>query len=217
MVLPDLRQLRGSEIDDAADLLGRAYVDDPLMAFAIPDRDHRAAAVPRYLRPGVWLGHHLGQVWCTDDMSAVACWRLPGSGRATADQLKDAGAPELPRPVGADMDARTEPVYEFLSARTQAVAIPPAHWYLSMIGVDPDKRRQGLGRAVMRPVLDKARARREPVFLETLAAANVAFYSRLGFDTVDEGVEPSSGLAYWLFLRHNLPERAVPETWAGMR
>jgi ribosomal protein S18 acetylase RimI-like enzyme len=203
MVLPDLRQLRSSEIDDAADILARAFFDDPLMTFAIPDRDHRAVVLPRHLRPGVWLGHHLGQVWCTDDLSAVARWRLPGAGQATADQLRDAGVRELPRPAGADIGARTEPVYEFLSARTQALEIPPAHWYLSMIGVDPYKRRQGLGRAVMRPVLDKARARHEPVFLETVAAANVAFYSHHGFDTIEEGVEPSSGLAYWLFLRRN--------------
>jgi ribosomal protein S18 acetylase RimI-like enzyme len=203
MVLPNLRQLRGSEIDDAADILARAFLYDPLMAFAIPDRGHRAIVLPRHLRPGVWLGHHFGQVWCTDDLSAVACWRHPGSGRPTADQLRDASVPELPRPAADDIAARTEPVYEFLSARAQALAIPPTHWYLSMIGVDPDKRRQGLGRAVMCPVLDKARARHEPVFLETLAAANVAFYSHHGFDTIDEGVEPSSGLAYWLFLRRN--------------
>jgi ribosomal protein S18 acetylase RimI-like enzyme len=203
MALPDLRRLRSNEIDDAADILARAFLDDPLMAFAISDRDHRAVVLPRHLRPGVWLGHHLGQVWCTDDLSAVACWRLPGSGQATADQIRDAGVPELPRLAGADLGARTEPVYEFLSTRTQALAIPPAHWYLSMIGVDPDKRRQGLGSAVIRPVLEIARARYEPMFLETLAAANVAFYSHHGFDTLEEGVEPSSGLAYWLFLRRN--------------
>jgi GNAT superfamily N-acetyltransferase len=203
MVLPELRQLRGGEIDDAADILARALLDDPLMAFAIPDRDHRAIVLPRHLRPGVWLGHRLGQVWCTDDLSAVACWRLPGSGQATADQLRDAGVAELPRPAGADIAARTEPVYEFLAARTQALGIPQAHWYLSMIGVDPNKRRQGLGRAVISPVLEIASGRHEPVFLETLAAANVAFYSHNGFDTIEEGVEPSSGLAYWLFLRRN--------------
>jgi hypothetical protein len=47
--------------------------------------------------------------------------------------------------VGPDADAQTEPVNE-RSPPARAVGVPADHWYLSMIGVEPGRRRQGLGK-----------------------------------------------------------------------
>jgi ribosomal protein S18 acetylase RimI-like enzyme len=203
MAGPRVRLLAGDEIDEAADLLARAFQRDPITCYALPDGDQRAAVLHGWLRPGVWLAHHLGAVWCSDDMSAVSCWRKPGSRHATPEQLSQAGVPAALELVGPDADARTEPVNELLASRARAVGVPADHWYLSMIGVDPGRRRQGLGSAVLRPVLDTAHARREPVFLETFGPQNVEFYTPHGFVIVEAGVDPSSGLPYWLLLRRD--------------
>jgi GNAT superfamily N-acetyltransferase len=170
MAGPRVRLLEGDEIDEAADLLARAFQWDPITCYALPDSDQPAAVLQKWLRPGVWLAHHFGAVWCSEDMSAVACWRKPGSRHATPEQLSQAGVPATLDLVGPDPDARTDPVNELLASRARAVGVPAAHWYLSMVGVDPRRRRQGLGSAVMRPVLDTARARREPVFRDVRTA-----------------------------------------------
>jgi GNAT superfamily N-acetyltransferase len=70
-----------------------------------------------------------------------------------------------------------------------------------MVGVAPERRRQGLGTAVMRPILDAARVGHQPVYLETFGPQNVAFYTAQGFALLEAGIDPSSNLPYWLFLQ----------------
>jgi GNAT superfamily N-acetyltransferase len=197
-----VRQLAEGEIGTAAATLGRAFLNEPLMVFAIPDLHTRRRLFRSYFSPGVRLALELGEVWCTDDLSAVACWRRPGSGAPTAELLAAAGVHDQPVSIGAKAAERADPVYAHLAARQEQLGVPPDHWYLSMVGVEPDWQGRGLGSAVLRPVLDRARDAHEPVFLETLVPRNVGFYEKNGFEAIDHGVEPSSGLAYWLFLRH---------------
>ena len=44
---------------------------------------------------------------------------------------------------------------------------PEPHWYLPLIGVDPARQGQGLGAALMRPVLAKCDAAGLPAYLES--------------------------------------------------
>jgi ribosomal protein S18 acetylase RimI-like enzyme len=199
-----VRRLTDRDVGVAAATLGRAFLHDPLITYAIPDVDTRQQFLPTYFTPGVRLAQHLGEVWCTDDGSAVACWRRPGAGPPSTELLADAGVDQLPEPIASQAGSRANPVYEYLAARQEPLGVPSAHWYLSMIGVSPGYTRRGLGSAVMRPVLDAARARHESVYLETLAERNVGFYESNVFEAIERGVEPSSGLAYWLFL-HTFP------------
>jgi ribosomal protein S18 acetylase RimI-like enzyme len=195
-----VRQLAEGEIEAASVTLGRAFLNEPLMVFAIPDLDTRKRLFRTYFTPGVRLALALGEVWCADDLSAVACWRRPRSGAPSAELLAAAGVPDPPETIGAGAAGRADPVYAHLAARQEQLGVPPDHWYLSMVGVAPDCQRRGLGSAVLRPVLDRARDSRVPVFLETLARRNIGFYEKNGFTAIDHGVEPSSRLAYWLFL-----------------
>jgi ribosomal protein S18 acetylase RimI-like enzyme len=195
-----VRRIADGEIDAAAATLGRAFADDPLTLHAWPDPATRAL-LGQFLRPGVVLARELGEVWCTADLSAVACWRRPGAHEPSDEQRRAAGVDVLPQPLAGEVSARSEPAYTFLAERRDAVGVPAEHWYLTMVGVDPARRREGLGSAVIAPVLAAADERGDPVFLETMNRANPAFYERNGFRGLESGVEPSTGLPYWLFLR----------------
>jgi GNAT superfamily N-acetyltransferase len=65
--------------------------------------------------------------------------------------------------------------------------------------VDPAFQGQGVGRALLKPAMDKARAGGVPIYLETAQPANVAFYEYIGFKQIRELDEPSSGLRLWTF------------------
>lgn len=60
------------------------------------------------------------------------------------------------------------------------------HWYLMMVGADPDRRGQGLGSAVIRPMLDRCDTEGLPAYLESSNERNVPLYHRLGFEVTDE-------------------------------
>jgi GNAT superfamily N-acetyltransferase len=70
-----------------------------------------------------------------------------------------------------------------------------------LAGVEPARQRQGVGSALLAPVLERADLERLPCYLETLEAPNVLFYKQLGFAVVISDVEPRSGLRFWTMRR----------------
>ncbi len=58
------------------------------------------------------------------------------------------------------------------------------HWYLWALGVAPERQGQGIGGALLAPILARADAEGLPCYLETQTEANVAFYARRGFEVL---------------------------------
>ena len=79
--------------------------------------------------------------------------------------------------------------------------VPPAHWYVMVVGVAPEEQGKGIGRALLQPIIKRADTAGQPCYLETAQPANVGFYERLGFRRVVDMVEPQSGLRLWTFRR----------------
>jgi ribosomal protein S18 acetylase RimI-like enzyme len=79
--------------------------------------------------------------------------------------------------------------------------VPEPHWYIMILGVDPVHHGKGLGKALMEPVMKKAEANGQPVYLETAQPANVSFYQKLGFSVLRELIDPTSGLKMWTFRK----------------
>ena len=75
--------------------------------------------------------------------------------------------------------------------------VPPAHWYVMVVGVAPEKQGKGIGRALLQPIIERADTAGQPCYLETAQPANVGLYERLGFRRVVDMVEPQSGLRLW--------------------
>jgi GNAT superfamily N-acetyltransferase len=75
------------------------------------------------------------------------------------------------------------------------------HFYLSVLGTDPDRRREGIGSALLQPVLERCDAERVPVYLETATEENVQFYARHGFDVQRRLDLPGGAPPLWLLWR----------------
>jgi len=88
------------------------------------------------------------------------------------------------------------------------------HWYLAVLGVDPDSQGRGLGGAVLDVFLRQVDSEPEPVYLETDRASNVDFYRNRGFGLVAE--ETIYGVTVYRMLRpaHSLAAAESPSTSA---
>jgi GNAT superfamily N-acetyltransferase len=64
----------------------------------------------------------------------------------------------------------------------QEVAEP--HFYLAILGTDPQFQRSGAGTAALAPVLEQCDTEGLPAYLETQKEANIAYYARLRFELV---------------------------------
>jgi GNAT superfamily N-acetyltransferase len=70
-----------------------------------------------------------------------------------------------------------------------------------LLGVDPPRQGQGVGGALIAPVLAKTDAAGVPCYLETMKTRNVPFYRKHGFEVVVEDDLPGGGFHFWTMRR----------------
>jgi ribosomal protein S18 acetylase RimI-like enzyme len=78
---------------------------------------------------------------------------------------------------------------------------PGPHWYLQMLGVDPQFQGRGLGSALLREGLKRADAASRPSYVETMLERNLAFYGHHGFDVMGSIAVGPGGPVGWAMRR----------------
>ena len=185
----------------AVEVLARAFLGDPMYTSLIPDADERARSL-RWLWSGLLTyGLRYGEVHTTPEVKGVACWLPPGQTQVTLWRTLRSGM-ALPRAVmrfSKESRRRTLGLLEYVDALHAEITEP--HWYLWVLGVDPDAQGQGIGGRLLKPVLARADESGTACYLETETESNVGFYERRGFDVVHEGVVPGETIRLWTMLR----------------
>ncbi|AMO62330.1 acetyltransferase [Mycolicibacterium phlei] len=185
------------DLQSMARVLARAFQDDPVMMWVVPEPAARARALPRmfatmirhhYLRSGapeVAGGTHLG---------AAALWDPPGGWRQS--RLQELRMmPGFLRALGRHVP-RAQQLMDLMHAQHPE----EPHWYLAVIGSDPTVRGTGYGQTLMRSRLDRCDAEYAPAYLESSNPANVPYYERFGFQVTGEITVPD-GPTLWKMWR----------------
>jgi ribosomal protein S18 acetylase RimI-like enzyme len=185
----------------AAEVLGRAFFDDPLSVYLLPDERRRARLLPwMYERIVRYGGMYEGDVVTTPgSVEAVAVWLAPGLSGTPIHRLVRCGLALAPLKFGLGAVGRLMAAGHV--ERLRPKLMPQPHWYLWLLGVDPPVQGRGLGSALVEPALRRADAEGVPCYLETHKERNLAFYRKHGFDVLTEGETPSRGPHYWIMTR----------------
>ena len=171
--------------------LGRAFFDDPVMRWMLPDADLRRRKLHRLFAP-LTRYHHLsrGGVEVAPDGAGIggaALWDPPGQWQTSrVDELR--AMPGLLLAFGASLRRGLE-----VSELMKAAHPEEPHWYLAVIGSDPAVRGKGFGQALMRSRLDRCDAEHAPAYLESSNPDNVPYYERFGFEVTGEIKLPNGG------------------------
>jgi len=198
-MIPQVRPAVKADIRELSHTLARAFYDDPVMIWLLPDQDTRTAHLSR-LFATMTRHHHLArggvEVACEGtQISAAALWDPPNQWQETpGGQL--AMTPTFIRVFGL-RSMRGRAVQELM----KSVHPDEPHWYLAVIGSDPSVRGQGFGQALMRSRLDRVDAEHAPAYLESTKAENVPYYQRFGFTVTREIVLPDGGPTMWAMWR----------------
>ena len=132
--------LQNDQVARAADLLARAFFDDPIFVYFFPGERTRLAQSRYTFR--FLLNHALknGRVFCTSlRMEGVASW-LPSSktARGLIDEIRFGGIPML---VSQNAGAIRRQIKESgYMKKIHVRKITATYWYFSTIGVDPEFR-----------------------------------------------------------------------------
>ena len=197
---PKVDRIAKNQIEIAAGILARAFHNDPPMVYAIPDAAERARLLPQLMRTFVTYATMFGEPLMTGDPpQSVALW-LPLTEFDTPEQDHQAGIDRIPEILGAENFGRLMHIAR-IAERFHKQTAPEPHLYLQFLGVEPARQGQGLGSALVRPMLERADAKGLRCYLETFQPRNVPLYKKHGFKIAIEDVEPNSGIRGWAFVR----------------
>lgn len=179
-----IQRLDVHDADAAAATLGEAFFDDPLLQIVAPDEATRRRWGPWFMSLPLQYGLRWGEVWATDDTSAVAVWVPPGSGEMGLGRMLKVGLARMPIRLGMAASRRfiqtlskTEPFHK---------SVDGPHWYLVAVGARSERQGQGLGSALVEVGTSRADAAGVPCYLETGTQSNIDFYMKRGFEIVGQ-------------------------------
>jgi GNAT superfamily N-acetyltransferase len=176
--------LNGAQAKAGAHLLARAFQDDPLMVYVLPDAQRRKRLLPILFGVVVRYCLRYGAVYTTPGLEGVICCLPPGQ-TTTIGRLALISLSDPPLQLGLNG------LWRFLRAssasdRAHKQAAPRAHWYIWALGVDPARQGHGYGGELVRTVLWQAKAQGKPCYLDTENPRNELFYGQFGFRQVSE-------------------------------
>lgn len=186
-----VRALRTADVERVAQALTRAFFADPIYRFLHPRDREWLRAGPRFF--AILLRHFASHamVLTPAEPAAAAIWLPP-----------DAAPPGPLAQLGfslrlAALLGRRIPRGARVGAALDTFQAEEPHWYLAILGTEPDRQGRGHASSLLAGVLARCDAEGWPARLNTATEANLAFYGRRGFEVIGESVVAGGGPRVW--------------------
>ena len=197
-----IRLAEYSDLPALATMLARAFDRDPFWRWIVGDepgyQDRLTQGFAAQLRHLALPG---GLVWCGNQHQGAALWSAPDHWHlGFLQQLRF--APDFVRIAGW---RRIWTVSRAVSAIQNAHPREP-HYYLQVLGVDPQYQGKGWSRPLLETVLERCDREQKPAYLETAEESNLSLYRRYGFEVSDVLSDlPGDAPTLWCMWREPHP------------
>jgi GNAT superfamily N-acetyltransferase len=173
----EIRSATADEMPKAISSIVAAFITDPVARFACPSVHDHLHAMPRVGREFGGKSFEHGSAFVSADFCGVALWLPPGV-HPNGDGLEA---------VFRDI-ALSEHLDDLLATFEKMDQWHPEepHWYLSLVGVEPNAQGTGVGGALMRHALARCDREGAMAYLESSNPRNVSLYERHGFEVMGE-------------------------------
>ncbi|HET7238318.1 MAG TPA: GNAT family N-acetyltransferase [Terrimicrobiaceae bacterium] len=154
-----------------------AFENNPPCRWLYPEDDQYSQCFPIFAKAFGAAAIERGTALASHDFSGVALWMPPGVGpneEALTEFVE-----------GSVADSRKASVFAVFAEMGRVHPSEP-HWYLPLIGVNPAQQGNGIGAALLRPVLEECDRSNLPAYLEATIARRMPLYQRHGFEPVAE-------------------------------
>jgi GNAT superfamily N-acetyltransferase len=196
----DVTSLEATRHEEASQMLARAFFDDPMVEYITPDPVRRERHLPWFFRLATRYGQQYGETYTLPGaVAGAAIWLPPGGNIVGTMRMIRLGLLAGIYRFGPPSFLKFISVMNSLE-HLHKRDVPPEHWYLFLLGIDPSRQGQGVGGTIIQPVLERADKDRLPCYLETTKERNLDFYGKHGFDVVvDDRI--NDGPRYWTMKR----------------
>ena len=197
-----VRRATRSDVDAMAAQMAKTFWDDPVASHLMPNPARREAGLRAFFRTQM-LSDYLpfGGCYVAEGYAGSAVWAPAGKPLLTGLTGILTMVPVLPY-VATNLVT----TLRVLNVMERMHPHEP-HWYLASLGAAVDRQGQGIGTALLAPVLGHCDAEGLPAYLESSKERNVPFYRRHGFEVVEEVGLPGNGPPIWTMWREPQPVR----------
>jgi len=186
--LVEARVASDADVPAAVETLARAFYADPVWSWAFPQPERRLAQHRAVWRLVAEAAVSYESAWLTGDCAAVALWIPPGR-----PELRPEDEKRLPSLLAEQLGDGAARVLETFERFDAAHPEREPHYYLSLLGTNPDHSGEGLGIGLLADGLARIDAEGMPAFLESSNPINTPRYERLGFAVCGEFDLPGDG------------------------
>jgi ribosomal protein S18 acetylase RimI-like enzyme len=176
------------------DVLGRAFLDDPVFEWVIPDREQRRQSINAFFALFAEAVQPHDEIYVADRGLGAALW-VPAGQPPVADEF----AEEFEERAVALAGENAAQLGELMAAMEAHHPSEP-HQYLWFLAVDPKCQGRGIGSALLTHVLARCDRTSTPAYLEATSPQNARLYERHGFDVVAT-INEHGGAPLWAMWR----------------
>jgi hypothetical protein len=188
-----------------ANVLGRAFHDEPNVVYVLPDERERRALLSSFFLKAIGIARLYGHVDTAPTIAGAALWFCPGRDFTLAQMVQ---TQTVATPVNLRKSFKR---YLKLTAGIEEVhhrLMSEPHWYLVALSLQPTEQARSIGNALIKPGLARADSYGLPCYLETFQESSLRFYEDHGFRIAGAGCIPG-GPNFWAMIRTAASERRI--------
>jgi ribosomal protein S18 acetylase RimI-like enzyme len=198
--LESLLRIDLSLVEPASMTCARAFADDPVTAYLIPNEKKRANLHYTFEVPLRISAMGGADAYATSpECEGIAIW-MPSGMKQSISMTIRGGYPRLPLRCGWSYFVRDAAMLRQCEKLKRKYA-PPRHLYLGLLAVAPEHQGKGYASALLKPMFKRLDADKMACYLETQNLKNVAMYQHFGFRLVHETCVTGCKLPLYLMLR----------------
>lgn len=195
------RLLTFSDVEQAAQVISQAFINDPLISFVLPFRRTRVKTLYKFFRAygEVNIKNNRGYGF-GEPLQGVAYWKSPNQDNLSISvKSLTLFLPLLFTfyPIGY---FRAKAIFQKIDELHKNYADEP-HYYLDNIGVIPIAQGKGVSSKLIRPILEMADSQKVITYTDTVTQSNVALYEHFGFQCMEESSIANTGITVWALRR----------------
>lgn len=191
-----------TDVKRAAAVLSRAFQDDPVFSYFIPDPETRISKLYYIMEMLARYSVRYGEVYATPNFECVSAL-LPHD-KVEMDfwnGLRNGGLSNIIH-TGIASIIRQLKVTDLMCAVHKELA-PYPHLYGYLIGVEPTLKGQGYGSIVIKYELAKADSQNLPFYCDNVNEANLSKYEHYGMKVIREYTIPKTQVRIWAMVRES--------------
>ncbi|MFX0040570.1 MAG: GNAT family N-acetyltransferase [Promethearchaeota archaeon] len=202
--MDELFRLKRNQVELAAKVLARAFENDPMFMNYFPNLPNRMEQNYHLMNYCIRYCMRFGEVYTTSPkLEGIALWQFEDPVEEQWEKSRSLFSNWLSFRMKVNLGEVVEKVYSVYDyvISTQYELVPTPHWYLFIIGVDPDFQGKGYTSQLIKPMLTRIDKEQLGCYLDTNNQENLDLYQHFGFKILKKYQIPGTNVLNWSMLR----------------